>query len=278
MNISYFISMYQEQLKRVYSAEESLSILKIVCEDLLGWSRSQFLTRGNEALNSNEKQLLEESLEQLTTSKPIQYITNKAHFYGHVFCVNEHTLIPRQETEELVDLIIKDFKNAKSLSILDIGTGSGCIASSLALTLPKSVVTALDVSQQALDIALQNARLLNAPVNFVKQDILKTNSLEKFDVVVSNPPYVRNLEKKEIHKNVLNHEPHAALFVEDENPLEFYDKILSLCKQNIGTVVYFEINQYLGVQMQELALAFGYQCMLFKDLNGNDRMLKCWQL
>ncbi len=278
MNMSDFISMYQEQLKNLYDANESLSILKIVCEDVMGWNRSQFFTRGKEPLSPVERQLLVESLEQLKTAKPVQYVTRKAHFYGHLFQVDENTLIPRQETEELVDLIIKNHQSAGPLRVLDIGTGSGCIAISLALGLSQSMVTAVDFLQKALHIAQHNAIALNASVDFVKQDILKTTTLEHYDVVVSNPPYVRELEKMEIHPNVLHHEPHTALFVEDENPLLFYDKILSLCKPHARTIVYFEINQYLGKAMQDLAQALGYQCALFKDLNGNDRMMQCWQV
>nr|WP_317623246.1 peptide chain release factor N(5)-glutamine methyltransferase [Paenimyroides ceti] len=169
-------------------------------------------------------------LEQLLTEKPIQYVFSKAYFYGLEFSVNEHTLIPRPETEELVEWIIHTVKQQplKQWRILDIGTGSGCIPVTLAKNISNAVVTSMDVSEKALEVAKRNADHNGVSVRFLHQDVLKTVSIEEYDLIVSNPPYVRHLEKIEIQKNVLGYEPHLALFVDDSNPLLFYRKITEL--------------------------------------------------
>ncbi len=269
-------STYRKQLASIYPKHEIDAILKILCEDLLGWSKSDFILKDSEELLVKETFLLQDALTELLKSKPVQYITGVAHFYGHVFSVSEHTLIPRQETEELVHLIIQEHKSI-SPRILDIGSGSGCIAISLALDLPKSQVAAIDISNKALEIAQKNASVLKAAIDFEQVDILKATSIDFYDIVVSNPPYVRDLEKREIHKNVLEHEPHSALFVANDDALIFYRHILQLAKPHLKTIVYFEINQYLGAEMLELAHSLDFKAMLHKDLNGNDRMMKCWQ-
>lgn len=267
---------YKDQLALLYEPQEVLSILQILCEDLLGWTKSQFLIKDREELTNAEYETLTNALSQLKTAKPVQHITGKAHFYGNIFNVSEHTLIPRQETEELVHLIIHEHKSTAP-RILDIGSGSGCIAISLALGLPKSQVAAIDISNKALEIAQKNASVLKAAIDFEQVDILKATSIDFYDIVVSNPPYVRDLEKAEIHANVLNHEPHSALFVANDDALIFYRYILQLAKPHLKTIVYFEINQYLGAEMLELAHSLDFKAMLHKDLNGNDRMMKCWQ-
>lgn len=277
MTLKSLKTQFTKQLASLYPAQETLSILQILCEDLLGWTKSQFHAENNELLTNTEIETLTSALAQLQTAKPVQYITGIAHFYGHVFKVSEHTLIPRQETEELVHLIIQEHKNTKA-RILDIGSGSGCIAIALALALPQAQVHAVDVSSGALRVATENASSLNAEVICTEKDILKTTSIEFYDIVVSNPPYVRDLEKTEIHANVLEYEPHTALFVPNDDALIFYRHILWLTKPHNKTIVYFEINQYLGAEMLALATAQGYVALVLKDLNGNDRMMKCWQV
>jgi release factor glutamine methyltransferase len=216
----------------------------------------------------------------------------KATFYGLSFLVNENTLIPRPETEELVELIIEstnyELRNTK-LKVLDIGTGSGCIAISLAKYLPTSEVYAIDVSEKALAVAKKNSELNDVKVNYINVDVLKIDDLKElvthnlqlatqFDIIVSNPPYVRNLEKDEIKPNVLEYEPHLALFVDDIDPLLFYRKIVELAIKNLNPngKLYFEINQYLGKETIKLLEDFGFRNVeLKKDIYGNDRMISC---
>lgn len=221
-------------------------------------------------------------LEKLKIQIPIQYIIGTTHFYGLEFIVDENVLIPRPETEELVDWIVKlnsKLSKKKNLKILDIGTGSGCIAVSFAKNIPNSEVFAIDVSEKVLAIAKKNAILNKVPVTFLHKNILETKNLSrKFDIIVSNPPYVRNLEKAEIKPNVLDNEPHLALFVPDNDPLIFYKKIAELAAANLNPngQLFFEINQYLGKETQELLECIGLKNIeLRKDIYGNDRMIAC---
>lgn len=221
-------------------------------------------------------------LEKLKTQIPIQYILGTTHFYGSEFIVDENVLIPRPETEELVDWIVKlntKLSKKKDLKILDIGTGSGCIAISLAKNILNSAVFAVDVSEKALAVAEKNATLNKVTVTFLQKNILETNHLDqKFDIIVSNPPYVRNIEKAEIKPNVLDNEPHLALFVPDNDPLIFYKKIAELAAANLNTngQLFFEINQYLGKETQDLLESLGLKNIeLRKDIYGNDRMIAC---
>jgi release factor glutamine methyltransferase len=219
-------------------------------------------------------------LAQLQQQKPIQYILGETEFFGLPFYVNENTLIPRPETEELVEWIIQKSKSESQNSkvkILDIGTGSGCIAISLAKNLPNAEVFALDVSEKALEIAQKNAQRNQVSITFLHQSILETNDLGmQFDIIVSNPPYVRHLEKAEISKNVLAYEPHLALFVEDTDALLFYRKIAQLAQKNLSEngSLFFEINQYLGKETVELLGNQHFKnIQLRKDIYGNDRMV-----
>jgi release factor glutamine methyltransferase len=221
-------------------------------------------------------------LEQLKKEIPIQYILGVTHFYGLEFEVNSAVLIPRPETEELVDWIVQKskIKNQKSkIKILDIGTGSGCIAIALAKNLPNAQVFALDVSEKALATAKKNAEKNQVQLSFIHQSILETEDLaQEFDIIVSNPPYVRELEKHEIKNNVLDNEPHLALFVEDNDALIFYRKIAQLAQKNLKSEgqLYFEINQYLGKETLNLLLEMGFKnCELRQDIYGNDRMIQC---
>jgi release factor glutamine methyltransferase len=217
-------------------------------------------------------------LEELKKQKPIQYILGQTEFYGLTFVVNENVLIPRPETEELVDLIVSKNKGANSrLTILDIGTGSGCIPISLKKSLIQTEVYALDVSKKAIETAKQNAILNEVEVHFVEKNILTTEHLDStFDIIVSNPPYVRMLEKQEINPNVLDYEPHLALFVEDNDALLFYRKITQLAQKSltVGGQLYFEINQYLGKETKALIESYGFQNVaLIQDVYGNDRII-----
>jgi release factor glutamine methyltransferase len=248
----------------------------------------------NPEMEMDALQLLrwESVLSELKKEKPIQYILGETEFYGLPFLVNENTLIPRPETEELVAWIIESTKyevQNTRLNLLDIGTGSGCIAISLAKNLSNAQVAAIDVSEKALVIAKENAKVNAVDVNFIQTDILKVDDLDQlptsnfqlpthFDIIVSNPPYVRNLEKVEIKPNVLAYEPHLALFVEDTDALLFYRKIAELALKNLSEngKLYFEINQYLGKETVELLESLGFKNIeLKKDIYGNDRMISC---
>lgn len=231
-------------------------------------------------------------ISELKTEKPIQYITGEAWFYGYRFEVNENTLIPRPETEELVEWIIESTKleaGSEKLNMLDIGTGSGCIPISLKKEIPNAIVSAIDVSEKALEVARTNALDNEVEVYFILQNILEIDDLNElptsnfqlptqFDIIVSNPPYVRNLEKQEIKKNVLDYEPHLALFVEDTDALLFYRKIAQLALTSLtpNGKLFFEINQYLAKETVALLENLGFKnIVLRKDFVGNDRMICC---
>ena len=270
-----------EALSSIYDKEEIESFFHIIAEFLHLKKRIDLALEPNFSITKNEVEKWNSIVAELKQEKPIQYVLGETEFYGLRFLVNENTLIPRQETEELVDLILsknskKEIPNSK---ILDIGTGTGCIAISLAKNLPNAKVYALDVSEKALEIAKQNAEINKVSVEFLHQSILETEDLkQEFDIIVSNPPYVRNLEKVEIKKNVLEYEPHLALFVEDTNALLFYRKIAQLAQKNLSEngKLYFEINQYLGKETVELLENLAFKnIQLIKDIYGNDRMISC---
>jgi release factor glutamine methyltransferase len=214
--------------------------------------------------------------EKLKTGEPIQYILGKGPFYGREFLVNEHTLIPRNETEELVHLILHQ-NPQPGLKILDIGTGTGCIPITLDLELKGATIYGLDVSEKALEIARKNDELLYSNVKFLQADILQEMpELPILDVLVSNPPYIPISEKSKMHRNVLNYEPHLALFVPDEDPLIFYQVIAEKGKKLLkaGGKIYFEINERLGKEVLNLLLSFGYKNVrVIQDMNGKDRIV-----
>ncbi|MNK07695.1 Release factor glutamine methyltransferase [compost metagenome] len=279
MKLKEYRNYFIEKLTPLYDSMEAESFFAITLEELKGWKRVDLALHPDAVLSSDEIVKWDNVLVLLEEQKPIQYIFGKAHFYGLEFEVNENTLIPRPETEELVEWIITENEHKGKTAILDIGTGSGCIAISLAKKLPDASVSAIDVSEQALVVAKRNADRNETNVSFIKQDILVAETLPKnFDIIVSNPPYVRNLEKVEIKENVLQYEPHLALFVEDNNALLFYRKIALLAKGNLAPngKLYFEINQYLGAEMIEMLENFGFRdIVLKKDIYGNDRMIRC---
>ena len=229
----------------------------------------------NPEMAIDETKLLE-ALEELKQHKPWQYITGETEFYGLPFKVTSGTLIPRPETEELVDWVINDCKNTSGLRILDIGTGSGAIAVSLAENLPGNFVSAIDFSEGALKVAKANAKRNSVEVKFKQLDILKVPACdEHYDIIVSNPPYIRDSEKKMMHDNVLQYEPETALFVPDENALVFYEKIIRLAIKNRTSFVYFEINEFLKDDLENLLQKTAISSYEFrKDIFGKWRFLK----
>lgn len=271
-----------DELIAIHGQDEVESFFFILTEYLHNLKRIDLFLNPNFEISEAEVQKWEAIISELKTEKPIQYIIGETWFYDSKFYVNEHTLIPRSETEELVDWIVEtENRNDKreKLAILDIGTGTGCIPISLKKNIPQSEISAIDVSEEALEIARKNAELNQVEINFILQNILETDDLkQQFDIIVSNPPYVRNLEKQEIKKNVLEFEPHLALFVEDTDALLFYRKIAQLALKNLtpNGLLFFEINQYLGKETVELLENLGFKNIeLKKDIYGNDRMIKC---
>tara|TARA_B110000090_G_C13254754_1_gene397908 strand:- start:137 stop:904 length:768 start_codon:yes stop_codon:yes gene_type:complete len=248
-------------------------------EAYLDFQRIDLIIKPNFKISTEAGVLFKKALEALKKEIPIQYILGETEFYGLPFIVNRHTLIPRPETEELVEWILETADITAPLQIIDIGTGTGCIPITLAKHLPNARLFAIDISKEALRIAKQNAILNNVKLHFTEKNILKTTTLpQKFDIIISNPPYVRELEKVDIKKNVLDNEPHIALFVEDDNPLLFYDKIADLAIEHLtkNGLLYFEINQYLGTETVEMLHKKGFKNIdLKKDVFGKDRMIQC---
>ena len=281
MKIKEYRSHFITVLTPIYDAGEAESFFYLILEEKQNLRRIDLALTPDVLFSENEIQVWDELLDQLKLEIPIQYLLGKTSFYGLDFIVNEAVLIPRQETEELVDWIISTVKLENSdrpLRILDIGTGSGCIAISLAKNIKNATVFALDVSEAALATAQKNAENNKVSVTFISQNILETVDLQlQFDIIVSNPPYVRNLEKQEIKKNVLHNEPHLALFVDDNDALVFYRKIAAIAQKNgiTGGQLFFEINQYLGQEMVDLLQSLNFKNIeLRKDIYGNDRMTR----
>jgi release factor glutamine methyltransferase len=280
MQIKKYRNQFIQALSEIYDEGEAESFFYLILEEKKQLKRIDLALQPDLSFSEEELMVWNAILEQLKLEIPVQYLLGKTHFYGLEFEVNENVLIPRPETEELVDWIIQEnlkIKRLKDLKILDIGTGSGCIAISLAKNIPDAQVYAIDVSESALATAIKNTENNKVNVNFISQNILETADLgQEFDIIVSNPPYVRNVEKQEIKKNVLDNEPHLALFVEDDNALIFYQKIAELAQKNLAPngQLFFEINQYLGKEMIELLEKMNFNTIeLRKDIYGNDRMV-----
>ena len=310
MILSEFRTYFNEQLSNVFPKTEVDTFFFLLTEEILKLQRIDVALNPRFKISESDIITLKKALSKLQNQEPIQYILGNTEFYGLPFKVNKHTLIPRPETEELVAWIISDLKDKsivtsngveKSLNILEIGTGTGCIPITLAKNIPNATITSIDISSEALIIAKENAKLNDVHINFIEQNILTTKNLNviankmkqsqnndkitssqtphnyiQFDIIVSNPPYVRNLEKVEIQPNVLENEPHLALFVEDNNPLLFYKNIAELAQNYLkeNGSLFFEINQYLGKETIEMLTEKGFYSVLRKDIFGNDRMTK----
>lgn len=281
MIISELKKTFTASLVELYPKEEIQSFFNILSQEYFGLSRLEIALNPEIEISKEASVKLNKALKRLRDNEPIQYIIGNTEFYGLTFLVNKHSLIPRPETEELVEWILKEFADKKSnfQNILDIGTGSGCIAISLAKNLPKAQVSALDFSEGALEIAVRNAALNEVEINFFHKDILEAKDLPNpYDIIVSNPPYVRELEKQEMQQNVLNYEPSSALFVSNKDPLIFYRTIASLAKKYLKPkgMLFFEINEFLAQEMIELLTSEGFQDIeVKKDIYGKNRMMKC---
>jgi len=283
MFLKEFRNHFNNQLSTIFPQTEIDSFFFLLIEKELDLQRIDLVLNHQLHISEEKFNYLYNSLSRLKSQEPIQYILGETEFYGLPLKVTKDTLIPRPETEELVDWILnetqekREKKKDKILSILEIGTGTGCIPIALAKNFPKAIITATDISSEALKIATHNAKLNTVEINFIEQDFLIAKNLsQQFDIIVSNPPYVRELEKSEIQPNVLENEPHLALFVDNNNPLIFYSKIADLAKKHLSEkgVLYFEINQYLGKETVKMLSEKGFITELKKDLFGNDRMTK----
>ncbi len=303
MTLQELKSEFTIKLKDIYPKKEVLAFFFLLVDFKLKLSRVDLALAPNKIINPTDLNFFSSALTDLQHQKPIQYILGETEFFGLLFKVNQHVLIPRPETEELVEWALevgswklevgseekgkrKEKKDQSHFNILDIGTGSGCIAISLAKNSPHASVYALDISPDALAIAKQNALINKVQVHFIKHDILNLNVIQsgaknlhslKFDLIISNPPYVRHSEKQAMQNNVLENEPHLALFVEDTNPLLFYNSIADFAKNKLNKngQLFLEINQYLGKETTTLLHNKGFSDIeLKKDMFGNDRMIR----
>ena len=268
----------KHQLGNLYDAIEMNSMVNIIIEEVTGWDALHQNIHKNDALEPSQIEQLDHYVEQLLTGKPLQYIIQKAWFLGKAYFVNEAVLIPRPETEELVEWIIEYAQIInKPLSILDIGTGSGCIPISLKLAIPNAHITAIDISKEALAIAEQNAARYHTEIEWIAQDILQTKQLkDRYDIMVSNPPYIPLREKLAMQKQVADHEPEIALFVPDQFPLIFYSKIAHIGKSALkpNGQLFFEIHYDQGEAIIALLNEMGYHAELRQDIFGKDRMVR----
>lgn len=272
------IDHIKKTLEGLYPDGEINAFSYLIINHLRGYSKGEMIINRDKLFNTDEQQRVYDITQKLARYEPIQYILGETIFYGLPFAVSTGVLIPRFETEELVDLIISENRNSAQLKIIDFGTGSGCIAVSLKKNLPDSQVWACDLSEKALGIASKNAKSNNCDVHFFQYDILGNVLFDSpgFDILVSNPPYVTLKEKAFMPDNVLNHEPYEALFVPDNDPLLFYRAILQKSKTLLkaGGRVYFEINEALGQEMLRLMESFGFESLVVKDINGKVRIAK----
>jgi release factor glutamine methyltransferase len=276
------ISLYHQELSHFYRKDETDRFLRLLFETWKNWNRASLAMNKTTMLDTEIAGRFRDALEALKRREPIQYIIGVSWFMDFPVNVNNHVLIPRPETEELVQWILEDqkAKNGRAPEILDIGTGSGCIAIALKRSNQEASVTGIDISEEALKIASENAKINNCPVRFLKADILNMDGFEEVrecDVIVSNPPYITPEDQPFMEKNVMDHEPHLALFVPSEDPLKFYKAILQLakiCLKKEGRI-YFEINEKYGREIKELLISYGFSdAEIRKDFFGKDRFAK----
>ncbi|TKB98429.1 peptide chain release factor N(5)-glutamine methyltransferase [Pedobacter cryotolerans] len=294
MQLKQVSQRFIDELNLLYQKDEAQAIFLLTLQHIKQYSRADYILKKEEEISTNELINFENALKDLLAEKPIQYILGETYFYGLPFKVNPSVLIPRPETEELVDWILSVLnsdeqivnRKSKTVNILDIGTGSGCIAISLKKNLPEAKVYALDIAADTLATAQQNAVLNDVDVNFIQDDILEprfiqshiSNLTSQISLIVSNPPYVKEDEKPEMNNNVLANEPHRALFVSNQNPLIFYEAIANFALKYLeeNGLLFFEINEYLGEQTVQLLKDKNFKNIeLKKDMQGKDRMIGC---
>lgn len=267
---------YLNQLQNVYAVEEASAITGLVFQNKTGVTKKDIITAPGKIITTEQKTILDKTLEQLLTHKPVQQITGETWFYNLPFIINEHVLIPRPETEELVKKILDE--NTGNISIIDIGSGSGCISIALKKNLPNASVTSVDVSKEALLTARQNAEANETEINFIALDFLNTNEwqhLSEYDIIVSNPPYIPLTEKEQMDKNVTEHEPHSALFVPDTNPLLFYKAIAEFARTHLKHQgkIYVETHADYAIQVAAVFQEHSNSTQVLKDISGKQRIV-----
>jgi release factor glutamine methyltransferase len=280
-SVKYFYQHFKKELKKQYDEKEIIQFLYILFENYFGWGKTEVQLRMENILSGNDSIRMKQALLELSRNKPVQYITGTAYFAGLELIVKPGVLIPRPETEELVERIIQENSPGQEpLSILDIGTGSGCIAIRLDMKMPNSIVTAIDISPEGLAIAGENARRHGCTILFREGDVLDPLQLKDFpayDIIVSNPPYVLEKEKKLMKPNVLEYEPAGALFVPDDDPMRFNRAIAEFSYHHLKRpgILYIEINERFGREVTELLSFIGFdEIKLFRDIHGKDRFVK----
>lgn len=279
-----------EKIQSAYSAHEVRNIAYILVEYITGASRTDVIVNRQVKISDEKLKEVDNAIRRISNHEPIQYITGEAYFYGRKFLINPEVLIPRRETEELVHLIINENRE-RNIKILDIGTGSGCIAVTLKIEIEDSIVSAIDISETALKVAATNAHLHRAFINFYQADVFaddffvknKHNGLYHFDIIVSNPPYVRNSEAESMNKSVIEYEPHLALFVTDKDPLLYYKAIVSLIRKRTnadmyllkeGGGIFFEVNEKLAEEVAVLLEENNFKKVrIKKDLQQKNRFV-----
>lgn len=270
------LPIFRNLINNLYDERESKSLYYNILIKILDCDMTTLLMKGDDLMTPEKESWFREIIDRLKAGEPIQYILGDCYFHGNRFFVSPDVLIPRPETEELVDWILKE---DAFHSLLDIGTGSGCIAISLKKERSSTEIYAMDISEKALSIAKKNALLNDAPIHFIHDSILSPRtSNQTYDIIVSNPPYILQKEKAAMHKNVLEHEPHLALFVDDEEPLLFYKKIAEYGIHHLTEqgLLFFEINALLGKETKEMLEEYGYHDVVIKtDINGKERMIRC---
>ncbi len=273
-------SYYAQQLFKFYNERETETFIFMLLEDFAGIKKSEIIINPELTINESELLNIHFAVRDLKNYKPIQYILGKSEFYGLPMLVNSNVLIPRPETEELVDWVVGEKNKKQDSRVIDIGTGSGCIAIALKNKFPDMYVQAIDISLEALNLAEKNAKMNQTDIFFSNVNILKKDdwkNLGQYDIIISNPPYVRLAEKNRMKKNVLNYEPGRALFVDDKDPLVFYRAITEFAKSNLkrGGSLYCEINQYLGEETVKLFEETGFKDVQLRlDFKGNPRFIK----
>ena len=281
---------YAGELEKLYGSDEANALIMILLEHYFNIDRMKIALEPDLRLSESELLTLHFAVKELLKNKPVQYIIGETEFCGMRFIVNENVLIPRPETQEMVEMIANFARSTDNAcvirtgcKIIDIGTGSGCIAISLAKLMPDSDVTAVDISEKALEVAKKNAEANEVNVTFIKDDILNPQNRDllngQFDIIVSNPPYVCESEKSEMRANVLEHEPSSALFVPDSDPLVFYRKILEFAQKvlKLDGQIWFEINEKFGKETAELCREKGFKNVeIIKDFRGNERVVRAW--
>ena len=278
MNLQQASKYIITNITAIYNEREAQNICNILLEDITQLSITERLINKSLQLSDNNIIKINNSVDKLLLHQPIQQIIGYTWFANHKFMLDENVLIPRPETDELVAYIIAENKG-KKINILDIGTGSGCIAISLKKALPNAIITAIDISTKALNIAKQNAKNIGVEILFTELNFLNENSwntLPKFDIIVSNPPYIKEIEQQEMSKNVLLHEPHLALFVPNNNALIFYEKIKTFAKKHLNKngIIWLEINETLAPETAAIFELQGFLTKIIKDMQGKNRMIK----